>query len=99
MSMLVDTGDNNGIKTKKRGPTAKKKIWVREENTVIPLEYNKFGQLIGENKSQLVHFLGTISRNGKYAPINYKSWTKVPDHFKTNMIQLVKVYVLCCINV
>lgn len=67
------------------------KILVREENTVIPLEYNKFGQPIGENKSTLVHFLGVISRNRKYAPLNYESWTKVPEHFKANMIQLVKV--------
>ncbi|KAG5524801.1 hypothetical protein RHGRI_031458 [Rhododendron griersonianum] len=46
------------------------------------------GQPISNN-SILSHFLGTIARNGKYAPLHYKSWPKMPRVYKDDMFALV----------
>ncbi|PKU64913.1 hypothetical protein MA16_Dca018428 [Dendrobium catenatum] len=48
----------------------------------LVVNFNKYGQPIGKNKSLFVEFLGTIPRNGKYAPIDIRSWDQMPKSFK-----------------
>ena len=44
--------------------------------------------------STFTHFLVTLARNGKYAPLNVLRWDKVPENpNKEQMLQIVKVIV------
>ena len=66
------------------------KIWGQPEGERISVLFNENGQPI-KNNSHLSHFLGTLARNGKYAPLNYSDWLIVPDEFKNDMMALVMV--------
>ncbi|KAH6787388.1 hypothetical protein C2S52_006940 [Perilla frutescens var. hirtella] len=75
-----------------RGPTYMQSIWGRAPNLPpIHVEYNEFGQPIGDENSKLCHFLGSISRNGKYCPIDIKNWHAMPSTKKTEMLEVVKL--------
>ncbi|KAH7847047.1 hypothetical protein Vadar_021245 [Vaccinium darrowii] len=41
------------------------------------------------NNNILSNFLGTIARNGKYTPLHYKTWHKMPGVYKDDMLALV----------
>ncbi|KAH6799468.1 hypothetical protein C2S51_035952 [Perilla frutescens var. frutescens] len=75
-----------------RGPTYMQNIWGRAPNLPpIHVEYNEFGQPIGGENSKLCHFLGSISRNGKYCPIDIKNWHAMSSTKKTEMLEVVKL--------
>ncbi|XP_058228513.1 uncharacterized protein LOC131336620 isoform X3 [Rhododendron vialii] len=71
-----------------RGPTFMCKVWGQHDNERVQVLFNDKGQPISNN-SILSHFLGTIARNGKYAPLQYKTWHKMPKVFKEDMFALV----------
>ncbi|XP_060961764.1 uncharacterized protein LOC133031973 [Cannabis sativa] len=54
-------------------------IWGNHNGTKMQITCNEFGQPHDKNASKLTNFIGTLVRDGKNAPINYKSWHKVPD--------------------
>ncbi|KAI8554742.1 hypothetical protein RHMOL_Rhmol05G0121600 [Rhododendron molle] len=64
------------------------KVWGRQEDKRVKVSFSDKGQPISNN-CILSHFLGTIARNGKYAPLHYKSWPKMPQVYKDNMFSLV----------
>ncbi|XP_076934418.1 uncharacterized protein LOC143600682 isoform X2 [Bidens hawaiensis] len=72
-----------------RGPTRMPKIWAQEKGDRIPILVNAHGQHINDKSSQLTHFMGTLSRSGKYCPI-YKPWNKVKDTKKQVLLKLLK---------
>ncbi|XP_052210244.1 uncharacterized protein LOC127813348 [Diospyros lotus] len=82
---------DNGIKKNVRGPTFMRKIWARDKQEAIQVEFNDLGQPIDEkSSSELAHFLGAIARNGRYAPLHYKNWIKVPQTYKKEMLTQVQ---------
>jgi hypothetical protein len=60
----------------------------------IKVEFNQKGQPIGCMRKKLTSFLGTIARNGKHCPLNYVSWTKMPQTYKKDLIEIVRVIIL-----
>ncbi|KAH6796804.1 hypothetical protein C2S52_021358 [Perilla frutescens var. hirtella] len=75
-----------------RGPTYMQSVWGHAPNLPhIHVEYNEFGQPIGGENSKLCHFLGSISRNGKYCPIDVKNWHAMLSTKKTEMLDVVKL--------
>ncbi|KAI7728992.1 hypothetical protein M8C21_023534, partial [Ambrosia artemisiifolia] len=55
-----------------------------EEEFEVPQPENE------EDKgSKLTHFMGTLSRSGKYCPI-YKAWNKVKDTKKQTLLDFIK---------
>lgn len=85
------TNDKKGTIKRKRGPTLLRQVWGRNSNEErIKVDFNKRGQPVGPNKKTFVGFLGTIARNGKYAPLDIDDWRKVPKENKDEMIKLVK---------
>ncbi|XP_052206799.1 uncharacterized protein LOC127811129 [Diospyros lotus] len=82
---------DNGIKKNVQGPTFMRKIWARDKQEAIQVEFNDLGQPIDEkSSSELAHFLGAIARNGRYAPLHYKNWIKVPQTYKKEMLTQVQ---------
>jgi hypothetical protein len=80
--------------TQRRGPTYCTNTWGRPKNKgLIKVDFNDKGQPIGNNRKRLSSFLGTIARNGKHAPLNYESWTKMPNTYKKDMIEIIKVII------
>ena len=71
------------------------KVWGQTEETRKRISFNKFGQPNDkDHMSTFAHFLGTLARNGKYAPLNFLRWDKVPEKpNKEQMLQIVKVIV------
>ncbi|KAL8533857.1 hypothetical protein ACS0TY_010040 [Phlomoides rotata] len=90
----VDPQDKVFEQPKVRGYTYMPHIWAisSKQSNIQPLkiEFNKYGQPIGRNKSKYVEFLGTIVRNGNLAPLNFKDWHKVPASLKKDMLDKVK---------
>ncbi|XP_057772090.1 uncharacterized protein LOC130991736 isoform X2 [Salvia miltiorrhiza] len=74
-----------------RGPTLLRDIWGRNpDEERIKVNFNKRGQPVGPNKMKFAGFLGTLARNGRYAPLDIEDWRKVPKENKDEMIKLVK---------
>ncbi|KAL8506495.1 hypothetical protein ACS0TY_017402 [Phlomoides rotata] len=95
----VDPQDEVFEQPEVRGYTYMPHIWAisSKQSNIQPLkiEFNKYGQPIGRNKSKYVEFLGTIVRNGNLAPLNFKDWHKVPASLKKDMLDKVKgIYVV-----
>ncbi|KAG5552497.1 hypothetical protein RHGRI_010547 [Rhododendron griersonianum] len=84
---LNEPGSRKKVK-RARGPTFMCKVWGQHDNERVQVLFNDKGQPIS-NYSILSHFLGTIARNGKYAPLQYKTWHKMPRVFKEDMFALV----------
>ena len=76
------------VSKRKRGPTRMAKVWAQEKGDRIPILVNEHGQPINDKSSHLTHFMGTLSRSGKYCPI-YKPWNKV-DVEKKNFASTLK---------
>lgn len=75
-------------RSRARGPTFMCKVWGQRDDDRIKVLFNDKGQPIF-NHSTLSHFLGTLARNGKYAPLHYISWHKMPVVYKNDMLALV----------
>ncbi|KAH7847069.1 hypothetical protein Vadar_021484 [Vaccinium darrowii] len=87
----IGTEENagSGKKSKKaRGPTFMCKVWGQQDDERKQVLFNDKGQPISNN-STFSHFLGTIARNGKYAPLHYKTWHKMPGVYKDDVLALV----------
>ena len=81
------TGDTSKKKT--RGSTQMRDIWGNRDGKKIQITCNNFGQPHVENANKLTSFIGTLVRDGKHAPINYKSWHKVPQKYKDGMWKII----------
>ncbi|KAJ0942730.1 hypothetical protein HanPSC8_Chr03g0095551 [Helianthus annuus] len=77
------------VRKRVRGPTRMPKVWAQEKGDRIPILVNEHGQPINDKSSQLTHFMGTLSRSGKYCPI-YKPWNKVKAAKKEALLALLK---------
>lgn len=67
-------------------------IWGRPSNLPpINLELNEKGVPIGEEAGTLAEWLGTVARNGQYCPLDVKTWHKMPDQKKKEILDLIKV--------
>ncbi|PWA73778.1 transposase, Ptta/En/Spm [Artemisia annua] len=77
------------VSKRKRGPTRTAKVWAQEKGDRIPILVNEHGQPINDKSSHLTHFMGTLSRSGKYCPI-YKPWNKVDAAKKKALLELLK---------
>ncbi|KAF4384433.1 hypothetical protein G4B88_028507 [Cannabis sativa] len=84
---FTDMLTNESTEKKTRGPTQMHKIWGNRDDVKIEITCNSFGQPHDENADKLSSFIGTIVRDGKNAPINYKNWHKekfdIPLNAKT----------------
>ncbi|KAF4356533.1 hypothetical protein G4B88_012595 [Cannabis sativa] len=65
-------------------------IWGNHDSTKMQITCNEFGQPHDKNASKLANFIGTLVRDGKNAPINYKSLHKVPDKYKDRMWKIIQ---------
>ena len=52
-------------------------VWGQPTSHRYKVKFNKLGKPVGKNKSRFTEFLGTISRNGSYAPIDVQDWRKI----------------------
>lgn len=66
-------------------------VWGLPEEKHLKIKSNELGQPIGKNRSKLSHFLGTLARNGRYAPIDIEDWHKMPLVRKNDMLDVIKV--------
>jgi hypothetical protein len=88
---MLNAGNVIGNSTR-RGLTYCTGTWgCPKDKGLIKVEFNNKGQPIGKKRKKLSSFLGTIARNGKHAPLNYSSWSKMPNTYKKGMIEIVKV--------
>ncbi|KAH6817191.1 hypothetical protein C2S51_000794 [Perilla frutescens var. frutescens] len=60
-------------------------------NDIIYDSDNIVKETRGGESSTLSHFLGSISRNGKYCPIDVMNWHKMPSTKKTEILDTVKL--------
>ena len=68
--MAIVFHDNKVKRT--RGPTTCKEVWTMNPSSKLVIEINDEGQPIGDNANKLSSFLGTLARNGAYAPLNFE---------------------------
>ncbi|XP_059653575.1 uncharacterized protein LOC132300493 isoform X2 [Cornus florida] len=84
----TDTGsaDSSNLqkKSRGRGPTRCLDLWNGDGDR-ISVTTNELGQPIGSEAPKLTSFLGTIARNGHFAPLTYVTWRALPDMKKENM--------------
>ncbi|XP_062079279.1 uncharacterized protein LOC133783648 [Humulus lupulus] len=81
--------NDNGEK-KTRGPTQMREIWGKRDGEKIKITCNDFGQPYDKSASKLSSFIGTLVRDGKNAPINYKTWHEVPAKYKLGMWKIIQ---------
>ncbi|CAI0388747.1 unnamed protein product, partial [Linum tenue] len=75
---------------RKRGTTRCKEIWALSKGEKVHVRINRYGQPVGSKAKKLGYFLGTLARNGAYAPLRYADWRNMPAHYKTEMWDLVQ---------
>lgn len=85
---------NDSGEKKTRGPTQMREIWGNRDGEKIKITCNDFGQPYDTNANKLSSFIGTLARDGKHAPINYKTWYKVPAKYKLGMWKIIQVLIL-----
>ena len=91
--MVIDeeNADENSQR-KTRGPTYMTEIWGKPSSCHrYKVRFDKDGEPVGKNKSKFTEFLGTIARNGKYAPLDVTDWREMTNDKKQDMLVLVKV--------
>ncbi|XP_058076335.1 uncharacterized protein LOC131224912 [Magnolia sinica] len=59
------------------------------EGQRITIPINTKGQPVGDNVNKLTNFLGTMARNGEYAPLTFTDWRAMPNEKKDDMLGLV----------
>ncbi|XP_058114063.1 uncharacterized protein LOC131256957 [Magnolia sinica] len=82
------SSDSQGA-IKKRGHTRCLEVWKIREGQHITIPINTKGQPVGDNVNKLTNFLGTVARNGEYAPLTFTDWRAVPNEKKDDMLGLV----------
>ncbi|XP_042064201.1 uncharacterized protein LOC121807934 isoform X1 [Salvia splendens] len=91
MQKAQQANNEKGTVKRVRGPTLLREIWGRNsDDERIKVTFNKRGQPVGPNRLKFTGFLGTLARNGKYAPLDIDDWRKVPKENKDEMIKFVK---------
>ncbi|GMP70517.1 hypothetical protein CsSME_00029332 [Camellia sinensis var. sinensis] len=85
-----DNADGASGQKKARGPTQMRKIWGTRDDERLIVNWNKLGQPDDKLATKLSAFIGTIVRDGKNAPLTYKNWHKVPEHYKDHIWALVQ---------
>ncbi|XP_042037024.1 uncharacterized protein LOC121783049 isoform X1 [Salvia splendens] len=91
MQKAQQANNEKGTVKRVRGPTLLRDIWGRNsDDELIKVNFNKRGQPVGPNRLKFTGFLGTLARNGKYAPLDIDDWRKVPKENKDEMIKFVK---------
>nr|DAD38056.1 TPA_asm: hypothetical protein HUJ06_008697 [Nelumbo nucifera] len=83
--------DNNTSHKRIRGPTRCLDVWTLFEGKQIPIESNKYTQVIGDTSQKLITFMGTMTRNGSLAPITYNDWRSMPKDKKEEIWKIIKV--------
>ena len=78
---------------RRRGPTRMLDIWALENDFII-VKLDNHGRPIGEEGTAFTRFLGSLVRRPQFAPINYKSWNKMPVKFKEDMLKEIEVLCL-----
>ncbi|KAL6323675.1 hypothetical protein AAG906_002142 [Vitis piasezkii] len=73
------------------GPTKLKFLTSQCEH--LPVNFNMYGQAIGDNGKKLSSYLGIMAHDGQLAPLNYSSWKEVLQEEKTKMFQVIKAFV------
>ena len=66
-------------------------IWGTRDDERLTVNWNKLGQPDDKLATKLSSFIGTIVCDGKNAPLTYKNWHKVPEHYKDHIWALVQV--------
>ncbi|XP_027157821.1 uncharacterized protein LOC113759443 [Coffea eugenioides] len=85
-----ENADENSQR-KTRGPTYMTEIWGKPSSCHrYKVRFDKDGEPVGKNKSKFTEFLGTIARNGKYAPLDVTDWREMTNDKKQDMLVLVK---------
>ncbi|GMP43068.1 hypothetical protein CsSME_00012579 [Camellia sinensis var. sinensis] len=90
-SQSNDNADGASGQKKTRGPTQMRNIWGTRDDERLTVNWNKLGQPDDKLATKLSSFIGTIVRDGKNAPLTYKNWHKVPEHYKDHIWALVQV--------
>ncbi|KAH6768484.1 hypothetical protein C2S51_013820 [Perilla frutescens var. frutescens] len=91
MNGTNEQDDGHDTTKKTRGPTYMLEIWGRSSTMPhIKLDFDCYGRPIGTNRSKFCEFLGTISRNGMYCPLDVEDWQKMPTEYKKKMLNIVK---------
>lgn len=85
-----DETDGDVEAKKTRGPTYMTSVWGQPTSHRYKVKFNKLGKPVGKNKSRFTEFLGTISRNGSYAPIDVQDWRKIDNSRKKDMLKIVR---------
>jgi len=67
-------------------------IWNQPKEKRILVEWNKRWQPIGNERSDLAYFVGTIARNPMLCSLSYIDWRQVPKEKKKGLLDIVKVY-------
>ncbi|XP_027096129.1 uncharacterized protein [Coffea arabica] len=84
------TNDSSEVHQKTRGPTIMKEIWGRPKDLPrIEIKLDDNGIPISE-KTSFSEFLGSLTRNGMYCPIDVESWLKMPRKLKMDMLEVIK---------
>ncbi|XP_028060467.1 uncharacterized protein LOC114264056 [Camellia sinensis] len=65
-------------------------IWCTRDDECLTVNWNILGQPDDKLATKLSSFIGTIVRDGKNAPLIYKNWHKVPEHYKDHIWALVQ---------
>lgn len=78
---------------KARGETTCKSIHLMPTDKVIQMERNAYGQFVGDGKTQLSSFLGTLIRNVSLFPMTPQSWTHVSNYSKDMAWNMIKVQI------
>ena len=68
-----------------------KDVWGMSEGERITIRFNNEGQPIREDANKLSSFLGSLARNGGYAPLNYEDWRLLPKEYKDEMERMIEV--------
>ncbi|XP_028090663.1 uncharacterized protein LOC114290854 [Camellia sinensis] len=85
-----DNADGASGQKKTKDPTQMRNIWGTRDDERLTVNWNKLGQPDDKLATKLSSFIGTIVRDGKNAPLIYKNWHKVPEHYKDHISALVQ---------
>ncbi|XP_056685591.1 uncharacterized protein [Spinacia oleracea] len=75
---------------KRRGITLMAHIWNQPKEKRVVVEWNKYWQPIGGERSDLAHFLGTMARNPQLCTLAYTDWRLFEKEEKTGLLDIVK---------
>ena len=66
-------------------------IWSTRDGECLQINWNEHGQPDDKQATKFSLFIGTIVRDGKNAPLIYKDWHQVPQHYKDHIWEIVHV--------